>query len=618
MVKYSIIFILVCSFTKSLFGQTLPQEYTTLIKKADYFYRVKSYDVSASTYSKAFKTIHWKVPVADRYNAACVWALAANADSAFAQLNYIATKMNYTDYEQITADHDLNTLYKDKRWKPLLEIVQQNKEKKEAKRNRPLIAELDTIYISDQKYRKTIDSVEQYGFDSKEIKEHWKTINKKDSINLIKVKLILDQYGWLDTDVVGKQGNTTLFLVIQHADLKTQEKYLPMMREAVKDGKADASALALLEDRVALRQGKKQIYGSQILQDTKTGKYSISPIEDEANVDKRRAKVGLEPLSEYVKHWGIEYKLNQTKESIPPYITNKDFETAIEIRDSIIGPVNVSRWEGNHIDFNLDYNCFNLKEENSAWFKFSVDYDTILTFDIVPENVKDDYDFVLFKCSNANTPKSKITYERFCFSQNTSKNSSTGLSEYAKVPYITAGAGFAYVSPLPIKAGEVYYLMVTYGESYWSYDHRIPKGFTIYFYDLWPKKPKKLLGKKSLVKKEPLNTVIVLDNVLFKSNDTILLKESFVALDKLVKQMQLNKTMKIEIRGHTDNTGNEIRNQQLSEERAKAVADYLISKNIDKNRLSSKGFGSEKPIASNDTEEGRKKNRKVEFVITLK
>lgn len=72
---------------------------------------------------------------------------------------------------------------------------------------------------------------------------------------------------------------------------------------------AKGSQLALLEDRVALGQGKKQMYGSQIHRNNQTGKYFVAPIEDESNVNKRRASVGLEPLEEYVKHWSIDYKL---------------------------------------------------------------------------------------------------------------------------------------------------------------------------------------------------------------------------------------------------------------------------------------------------------------------
>ena len=139
-----------------------------------------------------------------------------------------------------------------------------------------------------------IEAVEaKHGYESKEMKDLWKTINKNDSANLIQVTDILEKYGWLGADAVGEQGNATIFLVIQHADQKTQEKYLPMMRQAVKNGKAKGSQLALLKDRVAIRQGKKQIYGSQISRDQQTGKYFIAPIEDEPNVNKRRAPLDL-------------------------------------------------------------------------------------------------------------------------------------------------------------------------------------------------------------------------------------------------------------------------------------------------------------------------------------
>jgi len=108
--------------------------------------------------------------------------------------------------------------------------------------------------------------------------------------------------------------------------------------------------------------------------------------------------------------------------------------------------------------------------------------------------------------------------------------------------------------------------------------------------------------------------VIVLENVLFQTNKSILLEESFASLNKLAQQLQANKSIKIEIRGHTDNTGKNEKNQVLSEQRAKAVLEYLASKGIDKDRFSYKGFGSLQPIASNDNEDGRKKNRRVEFL----
>ena len=293
-------------------------KYSAFVKIADSLYKMKEYDRSALAYSEAFKSNGWKGYADDRYNAACSWAMANNADSSFFQLYRIATRLNYMDYGHITTDKDLISLHADSRWKPLLDIVKQNKDKAEANLNRPLAAQLDSIYTEDQKYRLQIKEIEKkFGWDSKEMQAHWAIIKEKDSVNLVKVSAILDKYGWLGEDVVGNQGNSTLFLVIQHSDQKTQEKYLPMMREAVKNDKADASSLALLEDRVALGQGKRQIYGSQIGRDPDTKLYFVLPLEDPDNVDKKRAEVGLPPLANYVSHWQMKWDVEQYKKDLP-------------------------------------------------------------------------------------------------------------------------------------------------------------------------------------------------------------------------------------------------------------------------------------------------------------
>lgn len=293
-------------------------EYNAFVTTADSLYGTQNYKESAIEYSKAFKSFGWKGYLVDRYNAACSWALANEADSAFFQLNIIATKMNFKDYNDIVTDTDLTSLHSDKRWNDLLEQIKSNKEKAEVNLDKTLVATLDSIFNDDQNGRQQLKEVEAiYGVDSKELKAHWKMISEKDSINLIKVKTILDTRGWLGEDIVGEQGNTTLFLVIQHSDIKTQEHYLPMMRQAVKDGKAKGSSLALLEDRVALRQGRKQIYGSQINRDIKTQSFYVSPLEDPDNVDKRRAEVGLQPLAEYLLNWNLKWDVEQYKKDLP-------------------------------------------------------------------------------------------------------------------------------------------------------------------------------------------------------------------------------------------------------------------------------------------------------------
>jgi hypothetical protein len=302
----SFISLILCFFiTNSLFAQS---KYGKMISKADSLYDAKDYKNSAFTYSSAFRLNNQKASPVERYNAACSWARANYPDSAFSNLQ----KSGYTEYDHVLVDSDLMALHNDARWKPMLAIVQANLTKSEAKYNWPLVHELDSIFNNDQRPRRKIDTVEkEYGRDSKQMHALWKDISYKDSVDLIKVIIILDKYGWLSPDIISRRGNTTLFLVVQHADIKIRDKYLPLMRAAVAKGEANGSQLALMEDRSALEHGKKQIYGSQVARDEKTGKYYLSPIEDEVNVDKRRASVGLPPLAGYVRQWGIVYKAPQ-------------------------------------------------------------------------------------------------------------------------------------------------------------------------------------------------------------------------------------------------------------------------------------------------------------------
>jgi hypothetical protein len=184
--------------------------------------------------------------------------------------------------------------------------------------NETLVKRLDSILYDDQTYRGQLESVQaRYGGYSKEMKELLRIIKRKDSINTIKIEVILNTYGWLGTDRVGEKGNATLFLVIQHSDLDVQKRYLSMMREAVKRGNAKSSSLALLEDRVALRQGKRQIYGTQISWDMISNEYYVFPLSDPDNVDKRRAEVGLEPISDYLSNFNLKWNAAQYKKELP-------------------------------------------------------------------------------------------------------------------------------------------------------------------------------------------------------------------------------------------------------------------------------------------------------------
>lgn len=115
--------------------------------------------------------------------------------------------------------------------------------------------------------------------------------------------------------------------------------------------------------------------------------------------------------------------------------------------------------------------------------------------------------------------------------------------------------------------------------------------------------------------KPDVNTEVVLNNVFFDVDKFELKPESKLELDKLVHLMKKFPFMKIEIGGHTDNTGDKAKNKTLSLNRAKAVKEYLVNAGIDATRLSAVGYGDSAPIADNNTVEGKAKNRRTVFKV---
>ncbi|MCA9669098.1 MAG: OmpA family protein [Myxococcales bacterium] len=106
------------------------------------------------------------------------------------------------------------------------------------------------------------------------------------------------------------------------------------------------------------------------------------------------------------------------------------------------------------------------------------------------------------------------------------------------------------------------------------------------------------------------------ERVEFEVNKAVLKKVSFHVLDQVVDVMKKNTTIKrVEVQGHTDSSGSPDKNMSLSQARAESVMKYLITKGIEAERLQAKGYGQTKPVASNDTPEGKQQNRRVEFHI---
>ncbi len=117
------------------------------------------------------------------------------------------------------------------------------------------------------------------------------------------------------------------------------------------------------------------------------------------------------------------------------------------------------------------------------------------------------------------------------------------------------------------------------------------------------------------LEKIEVGTKVVLNNIFFETAKSTLTPASYKELDNVVRMLNETPTLRIEISGHTDNTGSLDLNMRLSQARAKSVVDYLVGRGISASRLEFKGYGPQQPVATNDNEAGRSQNRRVEFKV---
>ncbi len=129
----------------------------------------------------------------------------------------------------------------------------------------------------------------------------WAKQHEIDHQNQLVLAQILEIHGWPVQNVFGEKAALAAFLVTQHAQLAFGEKYLPLLQKAAENGEAPKTQLAFLIDRIRLYRGEPQLYGSQLRPNKQTGKLELYPLEDAANVEVRRADMGLETLTVYLK-----------------------------------------------------------------------------------------------------------------------------------------------------------------------------------------------------------------------------------------------------------------------------------------------------------------------------
>ncbi|GAB5554947.1 MAG: hypothetical protein Sapg2KO_45380 [Saprospiraceae bacterium] len=203
--------------------------------------------------------------------------------------------------------------------------AQENKTKQESPQetsidSRNLIAILDTIRRLDQEPLIMRDSMGKiYGPESEEAQFYQRIAWKNHPSNIKKVKEILGKKNWPDTTLIGQRGNQIICTILQHSDLETREHYIPRMKQAVLDKKLEARWLVRAEDRIRTDKGELQMYGGQMKWYPETKTFNVWPVYDPANVDKRRAEIGLVPIAEWLKNrfdfeWNLDEQIKRSEE----------------------------------------------------------------------------------------------------------------------------------------------------------------------------------------------------------------------------------------------------------------------------------------------------------------
>lgn len=153
-----------------------------------------------------------------------------------------------------------------------------------------LKAVLENIYDTDQGIREKLmaSKGEEFG-------EIMYRMMQIDSVNRARIKPILHRYGWLPKSKVGEKASDAIFFVIQHSDVELMRQYFPSLKDLASKREAKATHAAMMEDRLLVNEGKKQIYGTQATSDSSTnGKAYIWPIENPDQVNQLRKEAGFD------------------------------------------------------------------------------------------------------------------------------------------------------------------------------------------------------------------------------------------------------------------------------------------------------------------------------------
>lgn len=242
-----------------------------------------------------------------KYQIACAFAKNLQYDSAF---YYLHANMQYDFVSNPASDPTFLWMMDDPRWDVLVNrwIDSVNHRTPGAIQDIPLAKLLWKMYARDQAYYYEIQLIDPTMQDSSALsRSFWQMKYNLNATNSQLLDSIITNKGWPKISQVGKEASSAAFMVVQHMDFTMQEKYLPLIKLSCEQKESEWSDYAHVYDRVCFSHGRPQLYGTQLEFDKSTGQLKFYPIEDETNVNKRRAALGMGTLEDYAAMVGFMY-----------------------------------------------------------------------------------------------------------------------------------------------------------------------------------------------------------------------------------------------------------------------------------------------------------------------
>jgi hypothetical protein len=247
----------------------------------------------------------------DNINAARAHSMCGNVESANKFLKTAIKKGKWDDINVIFEDTLLSNLRASKYWESLRGLAVKTKEKKTKNIDIKLQNQLSEILTSDQATRIALDSLARLENEKQQIEVLLEKMIFQDSINQAFVVDYLRSNGWPKEEKVCEIGTDALFFTVQHASPEIQKELLPTILKAAKKNARLARYAPLLIDRIKVREGKPQIYGTQYFYNPETDRAEFFPIEDKKNINELRRKMGYEPIEYFAQYFEIYWDTNK-------------------------------------------------------------------------------------------------------------------------------------------------------------------------------------------------------------------------------------------------------------------------------------------------------------------